>query len=122
MSYQKIATVIEALSNNTAMQKISWKKTEEDSQFSVSFPNYSAIIAKDVYVDVHGHECADYSLKITNSDGEIVEEIADDDLREYIHEPWQLMKEMHDTARRQAMGVEKALDDILEQLDPDLPF
>lgn len=111
-----------ALSNQTKEQKITWKQTETETSFSISFPQYSVFISSVELEDPFSREYTEYILKITNENGEIVEEVDSDDLANHIEDAWQKMKEMYEMARRQAMGVEQALDSILEIIDPDIPF
>ena len=122
MSYEKIARVATALSNQTLQNKITWKQTEDATTFVVSFPQYSVFISKEEFEDSYGREQAAHVLRITNENGEIVEEVTSYDLQSHLSDSWGTLKEMYETARRQAMGVEKALDSILEIIDPDIPF
>lgn len=66
----------------------------------------------------------DYVVRIYNHEGKMIEEVADTDFGQDYPEIYKAMSEMYDTARRIAMGVEEALDEILGELkdEDDLPF
>ena len=121
MSYQKIARLVTALSEKTITQEVSWNQTEHGEIFETSFPNYSVRISKGERPNNFNESQPIYILEILNDNGEIVEEIDDEMLTEFIHSPFGIMKEMYEAARRQAMGVEEALDSILNIIDP-IPF
>lgn len=109
MSYPKIATLISTLLKQTSNGELQWAQTERPATFQASFPRYTVRI-----YPVNN----DYVLQILNDQGDTVEEIADPDLRDVMEDPYRTMGELHDSARRNAMGVESALDEILNFLDP----
>lgn len=109
MSYSKIATLIKTLLKQTSNGELQWAQTEKTATFQASFPRYSVRIYP---------QNSDYVLQILNDQGDTVEEIADPDLRDVLASPYKTMGDLHDSARRNAMGVETALDEILNFLDP----
>ena len=108
------------LGKKTKDGELQWKRTERDEVFQHAFPDYSVRIH-------HEHEPLfdqdDYVLTIYNQEGLIIERFTNGDLqREGLPEAYNSMQEMYNTARRSAMGIDKALDDLLTYLDDDIPF
>lgn len=104
MSYPKIAALVRALITQTSSGELNWSQTEKTGTFQASFPRYS------VRIYPKGN---DYVLQILNDLGDIVEEVTDPELGDVLNDAYTKMGELHDAARRNAMGVESALDDIL---------
>jgi len=114
MSYPKIAKLVHALLEKTESGNLKWDATERSNIFQASFPRYSIRL----YTQQSGQNDFDYVIQIINEDGDIVEEITDPDLAEVMTSPFKVLGRLHDVARRSAMGVDSALDEILDFLDP----
>lgn len=122
MSYQKLATLLTVLSEKTESGRIEWEESARSNSYETSFPNYSVVLShrpSSVSED-------DYVLYVVDARGDVVEEAADYDFREFMENPYSRMKELYETARRQAKGVDQALDEILKDLnsdfDDEIPF
>lgn len=113
MSYPKIAKLITVLLQQTGNGSLKWDQTEHSDMFQASFPRFSVRIYQK---DLNPIEI-DYALQIINDEGEIVEEVSDPDLKHVLENPYAKMRDLHDSARRSAMGVEEALDEILNFLE-----
>lgn len=113
MSYPKMADLISTLLEKTQSGKLNWEATAMSDTFQASFPKYAVLI----FSTTHNDEL-DYVLQIINDYGEIVERVEDTDLLEVMSNPFITMRELHEAARRNAMGVEEALNDILDFLKP----
>ncbi len=118
MEYKKIAELVQKLHEKTLANKVNWERTEGSNALQVSFTAYSVRLVlqrgsggEDIYV-----------IRIFDAAGNLVESATDDDLDEELPDSYTMMEEMFETARRKALGVDKALDDIISQLDEDLPF
>ncbi|MBT0624493.1 hypothetical protein KIH32_11295 [Pseudomonas fluorescens] len=115
MSYPKIAKLIETLLAQTESGALPWAQTERSDMFQASFPRYSIRL----YPQIARNSLEpDYVLQILNELGDIVEEVTDPDLQDVLETPFTTMRNLYDGARRSAMGVESALDEILDFLDP----
>ncbi|RBC03299.1 hypothetical protein C3E97_004510 [Pseudomonas sp. MWU12-2115] len=114
MSYPKIAKLVETLAVQTESGSLQWAQTEKSDMFQASFPRYSIRL----YPKTASTFEVDYVLQILNDLGDIVEEVSDPDLRSVLENPFNKMRDLYEGARRSAMGVESALDDILFFLDP----
>lgn len=119
--------LISKLNERTAASRVQWEVTPQPGVFQASFPNYVLNIlsrpaegSSDEY---------DYGIRIVNEEGYTVDEVWDPDFKYEAHEltasvtaPYPLLKELYQRARRQALGVDKAFDQLLGQLDDDIAF
>ncbi len=115
MSYEKVGRLIDSLYNNTKSADITWEESEKDGTYQVSFPKYSVRIFN--RFNEHEYDTKDYFIQIINENGIVIDEVSDIDVKEVIQDAFYKMKEIHDLARRQALGVDEALDAILGNLD-----
>ncbi len=114
MSYKKISVILDRLHKNTMNGDIDWEESIEESLYEVSFSNFTTRISYYENID-------QYILQIINDEGKVIEGVQHDDLHEFLTDPRGMMKEIYEKARRQVLGVEDALDTILENLDdPDV--
>lgn len=125
MSYEKVGKLIDSLYTRTKTGYINWEETERTGVYQVSFPKYSVrLLSQPTRSQAYnGDETQDYIIQIINEYGIVVDEVSDIDVKDIIIDSYKKMKEMHDLARRQALGVDEALDEILRDLDDlDIPF
>jgi hypothetical protein len=120
MSYPKMALLVRKLLEKSRQGKIAWEQSPKAGVYQASFPEFT------VQIGTRGREDeTDVVLRIFNSGGQLVEEIADPELRGDIEKSFGVMMEIYETARRTAMGVEQALDKLLSELaskDDQVPF
>lgn len=118
MSYRKLAMLLDALYDKTNSGAIGWDESAHSNSYETSFPNYSVLLNND---KSQGRDV--FILYIIDANGDVVEEASDADFSEFIGDPYSKMKDMYETARRQAKGVDQALDEILKELDDSgIPF
>lgn len=129
MADQKITDLVIRLYRRTQAGKVPWEKAVEDETFQATFSkSFSIQIAPRPSIDPTEDE-PDYWLTILNETGEVVEQISNRDFPGVKLSglyPWVLMRDIHTIARRTAMGAERAIDAIMDDLgedDPgDIPF
>lgn len=122
MSYQKLVKLVFKVAQATSAGSLSWKETEQDDIFQVSFSSSSVRIGgRKSKIDPSASE---YYLKVFNSIGEEIEDIGDEDGSDDQERAdlYVALKETYETARRQSSGVDQALDEILEELNNDTSF
>jgi hypothetical protein len=122
MGHEKIARLISKLSERTEEGKLNWEQTESQGIFQASFPGYAIRLRKESSESEYNEVDFDIVLAIFDSQGELIEEVRDTELGEDMERPYFFMSRLYDQARRRAMGVEQALDALLEELDNDIPF
>lgn len=115
----KIRSFIEKMYRGTIDGNINWEETQYNGIYQSSFPNYSIHIM----AGKENNDTPYIEITIYNDEGKVIETIRDDDdsLRD-MNDSYQRMEEIYETARSQAMGLEKALDDIIDYLDKIPPF
>jgi hypothetical protein len=102
---EKTIALIRVLAEKTRNNEIVWEKTSNPDAFQTSFPNYSIVLLE---------RLGEVTLHLANEKGEVIERYsstpAPTDIDHMMHETFEL-------ARRKALGVDQALDDILKTLD-----
>lgn len=110
--------LIERLYDRTNAEGLPWQETESDGVYQITFPTFSVSISKRRSIDPEAE--IDYWVTIYNSDGKIIEDVSDLDVREQFQDrdksSFRYMGELYEMARRTAMGVEGAITQILAQL------
>ncbi|MBM4326836.1 MAG: hypothetical protein FJ118_06690 [Deltaproteobacteria bacterium] len=110
---RKFKELVMKLHARTQQGEIPWETTAGPDTFQVAFPDYSVSLS----LDEDGWKVT-YVLSIRNDQGNIIEVIRSD-MEGEISDEYGLqkaMKELYEQARRQALGVEKAIDDLLGHL------
>lgn len=111
MAIPKIGRLVEALAKQTNEGKIRWQQTAFDGIYQVSFTNISAQISR---------EGNDIWISLRNSEGLEIEKFSDVEAGQAgLQNSYDLMGRLYETARREALGVDKAIDDLLLQLGDD---
>lgn len=122
MADPKVVQLIERLRSSTAKGTSTWSKTVEKETFNLSFKDYSVQLAPRWAQDEYGNEYSEVVFRIYDSEGELIEEVGPNGFsyQDFDLSPSDVLDELHNTARRQAMGMNKAVQSILDQL-PELP-
>lgn len=121
MATAKQQKLVDLLFDRSKEGKLNWSEGVNTNSFQVAFSEYSVVLsAQDTdHIDV------DYSLLVMNTDGEIVDEITDNEMAQGTLDPKKIYKKFHDLfemARRTARGSDEALNSIIEELDDGMPF
>ena len=101
------------LHEKTKRGEMNWEETETETEFQTVFPTYSIRIGREEGGQYAIPPCY---LRIFNQDGKLIEEIAEGDLLGEWENAQPTMRELYELARRVAMRVEEALDNILSEL------
>lgn len=112
----EITDILQRLIARTEAGKVPWQITSDDQTFMVVYNNLSAIILID--------DVRDKVLKIVDSSGNEIERL---DEGTQSGREWRLqLSDLHQLARRSALGVERKLSDLLSEIErdeiDDLPF
>jgi hypothetical protein len=111
MAFEKYRQLIDELLSKTDQGRLQWQETAEPGSFQVSFPNYSVIISQESNPPLPQNWR--YRLRILNAEGRGVDWFSDYDLGDDYKAR---MADLYERARRQALGAEKAIDEILDVL------
>lgn len=112
----KRAKLVKLLHDKTQQGEIKWEESlADDNTYTASFPNYSVGVTVD--------EEQIYYILIYNLEGKEIDRISAQDVYgELGSEVYSMLLNTYNRARRYALGVEDALDAILNQLGDDIPF
>jgi hypothetical protein len=124
MAYAKQKQLVNKLSQLTRASAIDWMESATHDAFQVSFRDNTVKIRIRPSSQATGSD--DVEVQLINSSGELVESFTDVNLSSDSEDPpghwYQLMLELHDAARRKALGVDKVIDDIMSDLNEIVPF
>ena len=121
MAHEKQYKLADAIIEKTAEDKIEWKETFDESAFEASLKEYTIKIS----MDVDFNSDVNYLISILNKDGKLIEVFSDEDLdKNGKHDYYCALRDAYELIRRKTKGIEKALDDILDELksDDEIPF
>lgn len=114
MSVKKYQKIVDGLVSKTQNHELEWRETVDRQRFQVSFKNYSVIISKEIWKEGSG-----IRISILNPEGTEIDSFDDEDLHnEGLDKYSDVMSALYLNARRQALGVDAALDEILNELRP----
>ncbi len=108
---EKLITFTRRIFEKTKNGELRWEATANSNVFTVAFPKYSVSLERVPETeDTHGF----IVLRISNDRGQTVEEFYSWQAR---RSGFKEMDELFDRARRIAMGLSEALDELLRDLD-----
>jgi len=110
MANEKYQQIVDRLIDRTERHEIEWKEGVTSGVFQVSFPNYSLTLGQHDMVT----GSFDYIISIIDAAGNVIDTFSDADLG---GDYYPRMGDLYQNARRQALGVDMALDEILDELD-----
>lgn len=116
MSTDKLLILLSKLEERTDQGSVTWEITSNENQFQTVIGNY---ILRLLEVSGDFSPEPDYVLRIQDHDGAIIESISDTELHQMNpdYQAFQVMSKVFRLARRSAMGVDKAIDSIISELD-----
>jgi len=109
---QKLVALLQRLLEQTAEGEISWEETAARDFYQVAFPSYTVQIGE----REEESGTLDFVLRIFNKDNQLMEEAGAGDLRSELDNAYNQMRQLYTAARRKAMEVDEALDNILSSL------
>jgi hypothetical protein len=121
MTENKIVTLVGKIETNTNSDLLIWEATADAHEFQTTLANFVVRIGEQF--DPEDPERPDYVIKIIDRDGNTLESATNVDLVKMEHEatfgerhPYEVMQSIFKKAKRQALGVDKAIDKILSEL------
>ena len=108
---KKLITVLTRLYGKTKADLVDWEPSEDANIFAVKFSDYTMSIVR---VAASGTNPEWFNLSIANSDGAMIQEM---DSTTAKNNGFADMSDLFYRARRCAVNLNGALDDILKELD-----
>jgi hypothetical protein len=117
MDTKRLETLITKLHEKTMTEEVYWEKTSKEGLFMATFPGYSVRIA--TRQNMSQPDEVDYIFAIYDEQGALIERIDDIELQAANKEfkAYKILAEIYDKARRKALGVDKAIEVIISELD-----
>jgi hypothetical protein len=114
---EKLLKVVQRLYAKTKAGEIPWEKTSGKGIFQAAFPSY--VIKLSSRPNADNPEALDYIASVVDESGIVIERASDLDLSKVASEGgvFSMMGELYTMARRQALGVDGALDSLLGELE-----
>lgn len=107
------AKLVELLKQKQREGKLAWEETEKPTTFQVAFSESAVRISERPGDD----NTDDVYLSVFDNQGRLLEEFSDVDLKGDLQNAYGKMYELYEQARRAALGVDKALDSLIGELD-----
>jgi len=108
MHNTKILKLIHRLREKTETGSLGWEATASPKKFLTTLSDYSVLISE---------EGDDYFLTIVDSWDDVIERVSDPELKQEDRKAYETMKSLYVLARRNAKGVDEAIDDILGSIE-----
>lgn len=102
------AQIVDLLLQKNDLGKLDWQATELPNVYQVAFPNFGIRL---------GPRGDDMVVKVYDGQANLVEEFTDVTVASEIDSAYVKMKALHESARRVALGVDKALDGLISVLE-----
>ena len=111
----RMLKLVQRLHAKTQAGELQWEKTATANVFQAAFPSY--VVRLSVQTGVGGG--TDYYVSIRDDAGNLIEQASDVTINSVMRgsKVFELMSELYSMARRKAMGVDKALDSLLTELE-----
>ena len=108
---KKLITVLTRLYAKTKVDVVDWEPSEDPNLFAVRFPDYTISIQRML---ASGNTPEWYNITIANGDGAAIQEMDSSTAR---NNGFADMSDLFYRARRHAVDLNSALDDILKALE-----
>jgi hypothetical protein len=118
MAYEKLAKLLAELIKHTEFGNLKWERTAANGVYQCSFPQYTVQLSETTADNLD----ATFQLTILDSEGTVIERATHPDFAGAMPTPYTQMKHLYEMARRQALGVDNAIDALLKELSDDIPF
>jgi len=113
---EKTLQLVQRLHAKTKSGEVPWERTSRPGTFQAAFPNH--IVKLSAFQNLDTPDALDYVISVFDESGTILENASDVDLQKVSPgvKVFQLMEELYEAARRQALDVDSALDSLLSEL------
>ncbi|MGB6119263.1 MAG: hypothetical protein WBF87_13700 [Mesorhizobium sp.] len=120
MSNDKLRRLVESLHRQTSAGRLDWK--EDQLTFSGNSYHLNLSLNTVRISETTGNSGRAISIQLIDENGKIVDNFTDEDIDRSDHKYFGIMVEIYEMAARNALGADKVIDAILNELDDDLPF
>ncbi|WP_422084992.1 hypothetical protein [Variovorax sp.] len=119
MELDRVATLLNRLSDKTKEKEIKWEK-ETNNSYATTLGKFKLSIIQDA--SSYDYEAdPDYFLSITNGknliSSEWIDSFSDEELKEIMPSSFKVMEALYREARRQANDVEGIVENLIKSID-----
>lgn len=117
----RLSTLVRLLDEKTQAGVVFWEKTGEDGIYEAVFDAFNLKIYKRLNpVDYKAQE--DIYIGIYDQVGTLLDEVTDLEIESSLSDAYERMARIYQLARRRALGVDRAIENIIAQLNDSLDF
>jgi|SRR5579872_5652117 len=109
---EQVQKLVDRLTELTAQGKVKWGETADEQAFQASVQKFIVVVTA---VNTYSGD-REYHLRVQDQHGKILEELGGD-FGSLGGERWNVLQNLHEAARRQALHVDEALTDLLSSLE-----
>jgi hypothetical protein len=118
---KRLATLIDRLRDLSERDQVPWTETSDERTFQAALNGYALSIAQEDAGDYYGEPITRFVIKFYDATGKLLDTASETDFIDYPQfagqkGPREALQELHDMARRKALRVDQALDDLLKSL------
>ncbi len=113
----KMPMLIERLVDKTNRGELNWEVTSQEDVFQVSFPEFSIRL----FPIQRDETRIDYALAIFDQEQKLIDEVTDVVLAPLMGNAFEIMDSLYSAARRNALGVDLAIENVLKALGGEEP-
>jgi hypothetical protein len=118
---ERLRTLINRITPMTLANKVPWTETSDERTFQTQLGNYNVTIAQEYAGQNYGEDVYVYAIRIHDTLGKVLDTAVE---RDFPHgftfaegrQATEALGYLHDLARRKALKVDEALDDLLNSL------
>lgn len=122
MIENKLVELVSRIEKKTISDSLTWEPTADAHEFQTTLGNFVVRIGEQF--DPSDVDNPDYVIRIIDNMGNVLESATNGELFKITPEgkienrhPYEVMKSIFRKAKRQALGVDKAIDSILSELE-----
>ena len=112
---EKLFAIAQKLLSSTQAGKQNWEESVADATFITNMTKYSVTIEKIHGMNEQGSRVPGMILSLLNSEGKTLESLRA--MQFDLGDDYDLMEELFVAARRVALDVDRAIDDVLSELE-----
>ena len=117
----RLATLVGLLDEKTRDSLVFWEETTEEGTYTADFGAYSLRVYKRLNpVDDKAQE--DVCIGICDRSGKLLDEFTDLEIEASLGDAYERMTRIYQMARRRALGVDHAVENIIAQLKDTIDF
>jgi hypothetical protein len=118
---ERLRTLIDRITPMTLADKVPWTETSDERTFQAQLGNYNVTVAHEFVGQEWGEDVYVYTIRIHDTLGKVLDTAVERDFPENFYfadgkRGREALRDLHDLARRKALKVDQALDDLLNSL------